>query len=181
MKRAIWPLTSVALSILAAVLAFELWIAKRQVDPPTANTAHAGAQIEIALGRKSLARSCDASNPQALSDMETLEGVDLRSLPQDQRELLQQVAWRLGGADAAYNALFFADNHPMVDYDDQAIVKAAEESTDSDGPAATALKEIYFEIPILYKDMQRNCVPSAPAPKAPAAVLPPSQVDKTRR
>lgn len=180
MKRVIWPLTSAALFILAGVLAFELWVAKRQVNAPTADTAHAVAQIEIALGRKSLAGSCDASNPQALSDMETLEGIELRSLPQDQRELLEEVAWRLGGADAGYNALFLADNHPMVDYDDQVIVKAAAESADSNGPAATALKEIYFEIPILYKDMQMNCVPPAPAPGGPAAALPQRQVGKSR-
>jgi hypothetical protein len=164
MKKAIWPLISAALTTLAAVLAFELWITKRQADPPTADTAQAVAKIEIDLGRKAWAESCGASNPNVINNMETLDGVNLRSLPRDQRDLIQEVAWRLAGADAGYTALFFADQHPMVDYDEQAIVKAAVESTGPDagkGPAATVLKEIYFELPIIYKTPM-NCSPAHP-------------------
>lgn len=165
MKRVIWPLISAALTVLTVVLAFELWLAKRQVNSPTADTAQAVSKIEITLGRKAWARSCGASNPNVINDMETLDGVNLRALPQDQRELIQEVAWRLAGADAGYTALFFADQHPMVDYDEQAIVKAAVESTSSDdddkGPAATVLKEIYFELPIIYKTPLK-CSPANP-------------------
>ena len=157
-KKAICPLISIALAIFAAALGFELWIAKRPVKPPTSDTVHAVARIEIALGRKAWAASCVASNPDVLRDMESLTGVEMHSLPRNQRQLLREVASRLAGADAGYNALFLADHHPMADYSERTILKAAAQSTTpaGTGPAARVLKEIYFGLPAISEEPM-NC------------------------
>ena len=157
-KKAICPLISIALAILAAALGFELWIAKGPVMPPTSNTVRAVARIEIALGRKAWAASCGASNPDVLRHMESLTGVEVHALPGNQRRLLQEVASRLAGADAGYNALFLADHHPMADYSERTILKAAAQSTTPAGtaPAARVLKEIYFGLPAISEEPM-NC------------------------
>ena len=150
-KKAICPLISVALAIVAAGLGWELWSATRPVKPPTSGTVRAVARLELALGRKAWAASCGASNPDVLRDMESLTGVDVHSLPGSQRRLLREVASLLAGADAGYDALFIADHHPMADYSERAILKAAAQATTpaGTGPAAAVLKEIYVRFPAI--------------------------------
>jgi hypothetical protein len=159
MKKAICPLISLTLVIVAVALGFELWSAKRPHKPPvprppTARTVHTVAQIELALGRKDWASSCGASNPDILTDMETLRGINLRSLPHNQRELLRDVAWRLAGADSGYSAVFLASHRPMADYSDRSIVGAAAQSVTPPrtGPAYAVLEQIYRTLPSIYKE-----------------------------
>ncbi len=158
MKKAICPLISLVLAILAAGLGFALGTAKRPVKPPNSNTVRAVAGIEIALGRKAWVASCGASNPDVLRDMESLTGIDVHSLPRNQRQLLLEVASRLAGADAGYSALFLADHHPMVDYSERIILKAAAQSATpaGTGPATAALREIYFGLPAISEEPM-NC------------------------
>ena len=159
MKKAICPLISLTLVIVAAALGFELWSAKRPHAPPvprplTARTVHTVAQIELALGRKDWANSCGASDPDILTDMETLRDINLRSLPHAQRKLLRDVAWRLAGADAGYSAVFLASHRPMADYSDRSIVAAAAQSVTPPrtGPAYAVLQQIYRTLPSIYKE-----------------------------
>ncbi len=159
MKKAICPLISLTLAVIAAALGFELWSAKRPHNPPvprppTARTVHTVAQIELALGRKDWASACGASNPDILGDMETLRGINQRALPHDQRELLRDVAQRLAGADAGYSAVFLATHRPMADYNDRAIVGAAAQSVTPPrtGPAYAVLEQIYRALPSIYKE-----------------------------
>jgi hypothetical protein len=144
-KRIIWPLIAITSSAAAILLALALWKAQDR-ETPAPDPAHAVAQIDIALAKRSWAESCGASNPQILFAIETYpsDEAHLRSLSPAQRDLLREVAWRLAGADSGYTEMFFADNHPQVEWDDGAIVKAAAGSTNpsGQGPAARALQEI---------------------------------------
>lgn len=164
MKKALCPLISLILALVAAALGFALWHVKRPQPtapgrlPTSAQAIHTVAQIELALGRKDWANSCGASNPDILSDMETLRDINLSSLPANERRLLHDVAWRLAGADAGYSAVFFSSHRPLVDYSDRKIVEAAEQSVTPPrtGAAATVLKEIYRALPSIYKEPM-NC------------------------
>jgi hypothetical protein len=163
MKKAICPLISLALAIVAAALGVQLWSAKRPhkppvPSPPSAATVRTVAQIELALGRKDWADSCGASNPDILAGMETLRGINLRSLPRDQRALLRDVAGRLAGADAGYSAVFQASHRPMADYSDRSIVQAAAQSVTPPrtGPAYAVLEHIDHALPSIYKEPM-NC------------------------
>lgn len=158
MKKAICPLILIIVAAVAAALGFELWIAKRTASPPTADTIHSVAKIELDLARTAWVNSCGASNPDVLGNMETLKGVNVNSLTRNQRELLQEVAWRLAGADAGYSTLFFANHLPMADYSERAIIDAAARSAAAPGarPAARVLKDIYVALPSIYSEPM-NC------------------------
>lgn len=141
-----------ALSIAVFILAIFLWLAKRPV-PITEATVQAVTKLDLALARNAMDNSCEANNPQPIFPIETLDGIRLESLPPDQRILIEQVAWRLAGADSAYNVMFTG---PYVNYSNSTIVRAAADSTipHDNGPAAEVLEAINAALPSIYRRCQ---------------------------
>lgn len=152
MSNRVAQVTIGLLSIVVIALVILLWRAERPVVV-TETTVQAVEKLDLALARNKIDNSCKANNLQPLFPIETLGEIRLESLPPDQRILIEQVAWRLAGADSAYNAMFTG---PYVNYSDSTIVRAAADSTipHDSGPAAEVLETINAALPSIYRRCQ---------------------------